>query len=80
MSTVTTLRPFVPDCTICDWFELQETYGLAPFDSNALQADWHISQPQASRRLQTMERHGLITCIKHGGGRGGKSIYVVKGA
>lgn len=80
MSTVTALRPQVPDHTICDWLQLQEQFGLACFDSRVIQALWHLSQPQACRRLQAMERHGLVACIQRSRGGHDSSVYVVRGA
>jgi hypothetical protein len=78
MSTITALRPHVPDAAICDWLQLQETFGLACFDSHALQDIWHLTQPQACRRLRTMEAHGLITRVRRVAH--GKAFWAVRAA
>ena len=77
---ITTLRPFTTDQVIVDWLELRECFGSAPFTSQQAQAIWECSQPQASRRLQSVRNLYLITLIQCGGGRGNHCVYIVEGA
>ena len=77
---ITTLRPFTTDQVIVDWLELRERFGKKAFTSQQAQAMWECSQPQASRRLQSLRNLYLITLIQCGGGRGNPCVYIVEGS
>lgn len=77
---ITDLRTFATDQAIVDWLDLRERFGTACFTSKQAQQAWSCSQPQTSRRLQTLRNLYLITVISAGGGPGRSCIYVVEGS
>ena len=60
--TISSVRPWAPDSTICDWLKLEEhliSRATNLISTAELCELWHCSQPTVSRRLARIKRAGL---------------------